>query len=516
MSPPSSIRQKITLLLTLSGGGAVLVVCLVFAIVDHFEARRQYAREFGLQADHLGSSLHAVLMFGDARGAQQALDAIESLPHMMAARLEDARGERLAEVRRASDLEFPVERVPEQPRYAGRFLEVGRSIDHDGERLGTLILMADLSPLQARSSRLMIIVLAVFALAMVIIAAFARTIRRDITGPIESLAAASREITSQRDFRVRVESTLGGEVGQLMRGFNEMMNTVQRQDDELREARDHLEERVHARTAEMQEEISRRIAVERELIRARDAAEAATRAKADFLANMSHEIRTPLVGVIGMADLLMDSPLSAEQMDHTETLREAGDHLLTLVTDILDFTKIESNKLELEVASFSPAQVCEGVRRLFAPRAAEAGLEFDFSIDPACNGLVLGDAARLRQVLTNLVSNALKFTTEGRVVLRLEAESEARDYRTYHFEVTDTGIGIEPSQQQHIFESFTQADTSTSRQYGGTGLGLAISKRLVERMGGHLRVSSELGKGTRFWFSLTFDVTEPSTEPAVS
>jgi two-component system sensor histidine kinase/response regulator len=468
-----SIKQKLNIVPMVTAGAVLILSFIALFGYDTIRTRQSIARNLSMMADIVANNSTAALTFKNEKSGTEALDVFKANRHVQRAAIYDAQGNIFAryQMRSGAAASFPEHPAAAAPKFESDRLIVTHNVFLENEVLGRLYVESDLVELSE---------------------VWREDLRIYLIALLGALSVAL--VISSRLQRFIID------------GFNEMLGQVEERDEQLRRHRDDLERTVEARTLQLRN-------INAEMKIAKERAEDASRAKSEFLANMSHEIRTPLNGIIGMTDLALDTPLNSEQQDYLNMVKSSADALLSVINDVLDFSKVEAGKLEIDSLDFSLRDCIELAVRPLALRAHEKHLELATDIAHHLPDAVVGDSGRLRQVLTNLVGNAIKFTESGEVVVRVNTDARAENSMIVHFIVSDTGIGIPKAKQNLIFEAFTQADGSTTRKYGGTGLGLTICSRLVTLMGGNIWVESDAAQGSRFHFTVQLDLQPGSAPP---
>jgi signal transduction histidine kinase/CheY-like chemotaxis protein len=500
MNRSLSLRAKLISVIV----GVSLVAEALAAAGFSWLAVRRYWQFTDSQVEAIGAIVadHAApaIALRDRKAANELLSSLHAEPQIREAAVYSANGSCFASFSRSGGGRCPPIGA-DGTRRESADLVFRRGILADGERLGSLLLVAEMPSMSAvlleySKPAAWIVLLSLLAASLV-----AMLLQAKVSAPLLGMAVVAQRIAQTHRFRERVSVSTEDELGILAGSFNAMLDEIERRDSDLKQHRVRLEEQVAERSR-----------VNDELRLAKEKAEEADRLKGEFLANMSHEIRTPMNGVVGMISLVLDRCINQEEREQLLVAQSAAQSLIKILNDILDLSKIEAGKMTLECISFDLRRELREVLRILGPSSEDKHLQIGLSFDDAVPGWVRGDPVRLRQVLVNLVGNAVKFTERGRVDL----VAARTDHASFRFEIRDTGIGIPQNKLHAIFEAFTQADGSHTRRFGGTGLGLTITRRLVDLMGGRLRVESEPGKGSSFFVELPLEAApHPGVPPAL-
>lgn len=485
------LKRKLMLIIMITSVLGLLLAGVFFGVYERYRMRLSLVHDLTTLSRLIGDRSTAALVFDDPRTAGESLAALKVQPNVAAACIYTENGALFSSyTAEGRKVIFPPVEIGSIHRFDHDTLMLFEPIVMEGKAIGTIHIQANLDEFKSLWRQFLLATSLIVVGAGLAALFLSAKLQRVVTEPLAEIAGTARLITQNRDFSVRAVKTSDDEIALLVEAFNEMLETIEFQNKELVESNKSLEQRVIKRTEE--------------LAMAKDRAESADRVKSAFLATMSHELRTPLNSIIGFTGIILlgrAGPLNPEQVKQLEMVRGSARHLLALINDVLDISKIEAAQLEVTREPVAVRAAVEKVAGIVQPLAEKKGLALRVDLGREVD-TVMSDQRRVEQVLLNLLNNAVKFTEQGAVTLRVWKETAPGSRERLHFQVRDTGIGIKPADLATLFQPFRQVDSGLTRQHEGTGLGLAICRRLAGLMGGEINVESEWGRGSVFTFTL--------------
>lgn len=473
-----SLRVKLIFIILATSIVALSVAFALFSFYDSTDFMNRKVQSLSILAESISLNLTASISFNDKHSANEVINTLKVDPHIRQVGVYTANNQLFTESKFDSEAYYSIEH--QNVADTSYFLKESRLIVikpiYDemeiGKLIGTFYLITDTDEVYQRMRQFLFLILLILLASSLIAYFIANFLQKIVSKPIISLSNSMKEIADTKRFNKIITEKRGDEIGILMYSFNELLGQIHKTNEAL--------------------------------ILSKEQAEHSAKIKEEFLANMSHEIRTPMNGIIGMAELLEGTKLNDEQKSYLSHINISAENLLVIINDILDYSKIEAGKMHIEFVQFDLFKLIDNLKESLKYKAKEKHLNFIFEMHPNVPQFIVGDKVRLSQILINLIGNALKFTKEGFVKTYIYLESEKQHTQSIRFEVIDTGIGIPKEKADSIFQSFSQAKASTTREYGGTGLGLSISKQLVELQGGYIKLDSKEGEGSKFSFNLIF------------
>lgn len=528
----ASIKRKLLASIMVTCLVALVLSSAVFMTFQIIYYKRSTIKGLATLAEMIGTNSTAAIVFNDPASAEQTLAALKAEPTITEALIFTPKNELFATYATAGKVKSSSTPTTEEEghHFKGNLLILWRHIVFDGNKIGTVYIISDLKPFYRQINHFLLIMGAIMIFSACLSYLLATKFRKNISTPILSLAESMKNVSNNKNYSIRLRSTTRDELGSLINGFNNMLEQIEIRDKELEKHQHHLEDEVEKRTQELVETNTNLEQAINEMEVAKRSAELANKAKSDFLANMSHELRTPLNHIIGFTELVFDKnfgDLNDTQEEYLNDVLSSSHHLLSLINDILDLSKVEAGKIELEPSRINLQNLLENSLTMVKEKAIKHGLQMEIDIN-GIPDVITVDERKIKQIIYNLLSNSVKFTSDGGQIQltaqmtnsdalhsRLEAsgfsplssESVDNNKEWVLLSVKDTGIGIKPEELSRIFNPFEQVENFISKKHRGTGLGLTLVKNMVELHGGRIWAESEgLGKGAKFSFVIPANI----------